>query len=1084
MKKRFMNALLLGALVFASTSTFVSCKDYDDDITNLQTQIDKLAKADELKAAVETLNTAVAGAKTDAAAALKAAQAAQATADKKADAATVEALQKSVNDAKAAAEKATADLEAAKTNLETLIASKADQADLDKANEKIAAAEAAIEAAKTVAAEADAALKAEMTQAIAEATKDLVDKAALAAEVQALEGKINSLTSDGIVADLGNLKTQVSDLEDAAKALKIAVSNMITGIQLFGTIHEGDHYTNVNNNEEWTDEDGHVHNSAYGSYWEGGHGTNNPCDHTLTFTTVAELDNVFTAPDGKSIEFKKGNFAVYGDSVVVRVTPANATLTKEMVSLVNSQGAVLEDVVVESVEKFNTLLTRAAVAETGLWTIKFNLKKDYDADAFKKAIVAENNKNILFAVAAKANVDATDENSNRSVVSEFDLDMNPTVGTKAKDFTVQTMEQDPIGLWNIRNRFYNTEEGINTEKREELVWAKNDADKGIETPAVAATADNTVKKADQEKYRYGYWTSNTTKADCYVLRSDDRNNRPLLISEVDKDIVIDYSVYMNGSYQAYGQKVAGFYVTLDKSHANESKPSEIEAWTKFEYEGLDKLFLGSRGTIKVTSPAAHGDVIGFRVFAVNLDGTLVDPDGRAFYVQVGEAEKMELGAYDAKFDAKNGVFTTGLVEVDNDKFVFEDYMEVYMSLANNTPDADGATPLPTIKFYNADKEQIGRDWNWATAFWETTSEEIKYIEIVIEKGRAAEFIDNATYTYELNIVKNRNVSTVLRTLTLTMKKVMPEAPGFAYLDAQDENQWVIPGEGNYKILSDEDIDEKNAYINLVNVLKVPHNAEMWHNDTQFDITVANSQYKENNQGKYVVAPSENIAWDPASVNRLNIMNSVITEVKDGKNVYAANLVDNTTAHAFAATYNFGYISKRYDADSKRYVTEDYKPAVTSVPKAVVFCSWTKNFSYDAASKITSNKETNKWWLNNTVTWKSTNPGEGDAAILNLGNVPTKIEGRVNENIKPDANTLGGLLVGNFLTVVDNKVSVETTNGASPYFTASYDGEFIKVTQKTDSQKPIKHNETLKFTVEDCFGNQIPVSLTIQVTVVD
>jgi hypothetical protein len=36
----------------------------------------------------------------------------------------------------------------------------------------------------------------------------------------------------------------------------------------------------------------------------------------------------------------------------------------------------------------------------------------------------------------------------------------------------------------------------------------------------------------------------------------------------------------------------------------------------------------------VNSPKADGDVIGFRVFAVNCDGSLVDPDGRAFYVLV------------------------------------------------------------------------------------------------------------------------------------------------------------------------------------------------------------------------------------------------------------------------------------------------------------------------------------------------------------------------------------------------------------------------------------------------------------------
>lgn len=39
MKRKFMSALLLGATILASTSTFVSCKDYDDDIAELRNAI-------------------------------------------------------------------------------------------------------------------------------------------------------------------------------------------------------------------------------------------------------------------------------------------------------------------------------------------------------------------------------------------------------------------------------------------------------------------------------------------------------------------------------------------------------------------------------------------------------------------------------------------------------------------------------------------------------------------------------------------------------------------------------------------------------------------------------------------------------------------------------------------------------------------------------------------------------------------------------------------------------------------------------------------------------------------------------------
>ena len=44
MKRKYLSALLMGALTIASVSTFTSCKDYDDDISGLQSQIDQLKK--------------------------------------------------------------------------------------------------------------------------------------------------------------------------------------------------------------------------------------------------------------------------------------------------------------------------------------------------------------------------------------------------------------------------------------------------------------------------------------------------------------------------------------------------------------------------------------------------------------------------------------------------------------------------------------------------------------------------------------------------------------------------------------------------------------------------------------------------------------------------------------------------------------------------------------------------------------------------------------------------------------------------------------------------------------------------------
>ena len=53
MRKKYLSALLFGALLFASAGTFTSCKDYDDDIKNLQEQINTIASSlEDLKAQV------------------------------------------------------------------------------------------------------------------------------------------------------------------------------------------------------------------------------------------------------------------------------------------------------------------------------------------------------------------------------------------------------------------------------------------------------------------------------------------------------------------------------------------------------------------------------------------------------------------------------------------------------------------------------------------------------------------------------------------------------------------------------------------------------------------------------------------------------------------------------------------------------------------------------------------------------------------------------------------------------------------------------------------------------------------------
>lgn len=215
MNKKLLSAILFGALA-ASTSTFVSCKDYDDDIDRLQMQIDQNAttaandlaskiaalesQLSTLNAAKETLADQLAAAKAEAATAAANALAAAQTAQAAADAA------KAGGDAAAAA--------AAKANE---LAQKGVDGAAAAQNTANAAANAAANA-QTTADKANAAAAAAQKvadQAVAEITTAVARVATLETKVTNLEGIANDLK----VANV-ELNSKVSDLQTQVAAVK------------------------------------------------------------------------------------------------------------------------------------------------------------------------------------------------------------------------------------------------------------------------------------------------------------------------------------------------------------------------------------------------------------------------------------------------------------------------------------------------------------------------------------------------------------------------------------------------------------------------------------------------------------------------------------------------------------------------------------------------------------------------------------------------------------------------------------------------------------------------------------------------
>lgn len=240
MKRKFISAMLFGALLVAPATTFVGCADYDDDIENLQGQItnnattlDQLTKEkiknveteiESLKAANKQLQEALDKAKSE---------------GSDADAATLAAAQKLVEDAQAQLQAALdavngditgingkiSDLDARLLaqdgrlkSVESLLA--ADGKLTLAINDAQALAEKAYNLAEQTAATADA-----NKQAIKDAAENLKSiKESLEGQINTLGEKVNDLSKElakqnaDITAQINSLKSQLDDANKGISA--------------------------------------------------------------------------------------------------------------------------------------------------------------------------------------------------------------------------------------------------------------------------------------------------------------------------------------------------------------------------------------------------------------------------------------------------------------------------------------------------------------------------------------------------------------------------------------------------------------------------------------------------------------------------------------------------------------------------------------------------------------------------------------------------------------------------------------------------------------------------------------------------
>ena len=1032
MKRKYFSALLMGTLTVASMSTFTSCKDYDDDISNLQGQIDKLATADQLSQKVAELQALISSNQTGISSLETKLAEVKATADSKATLdqvkdilagyATNESVTKEANEIVNAAIKALQekDIKDLKALIETA-QGKADQAVKDAADAKAEilktledyALKSDVETAQGTADDALAKAIANKT-AIENALKTLGtgfdEKNTVAAAIEAINGQLTAkntglagldgrlsvieaaLKSDESGDKLTNLKLKIDNIENDLKKIIGEYTTMVTGVELVASYSTWD----LGKDLGW-----------------GGNAVNLKMIHGLVAESSVFSDEVSDKIENP-VTYEKGQDIKDDNSIIVRINPVNAELTKNTkIVLLNSKGESLEDyVTVGEPTKFTDLIvsSRAATVNSGLWKLPVHVAKGVSNEEFKKATQVDG-KTILYAVAVK-NTETQKDAQDRYVVSTYDVKPSYEDFVAKKDFTFNVNEK-PVNQ--IHNRWTGYailgENGSdNSDSNPELAWNSN----GPATAPVTSGDNKNVQNASGDEVRY---------------------NKSLLQVEVGKKFTI--SDVKAGDINAADY----YYVVLDKKNAIESGVSELNAWNSYEIDGVKKIVkAGDKLDLTIKSASANGDIIGFRVYAVNRDGKLLDPDGKAFYVIVGDAITGNiLGNLDAykgvtdkkEFKAVAGVNYSGW-QIDR-----EASKDALPFLSN------GDVPSFSPVYYKEDGKTTTSNLSEAAyiAFNVTNPQFIKDDATVVLKNVAYKY--NNGHRYEVGTVR------------ASYKKVLPAA--FPSDITFRPKQETTDGSGNFKAymkpVSDYMVAAAAKTEGTVDLDNIFYNL-----DTKISFTVKDAA----KHGDKIV----DVTSDPDHVLTIN---------KD--------FIDSKTAHAITASCNFGPISCVQNPETKAWEIQNWVKT-SNKSMNVTFACWESANSYawvpagDAEIKDANN--------NVIFAKKATQPqlqwsADGTNAIVKGEYIKTTN----SYNTTYFGGELNKVLgEKKFLKVKANSAHLYYGAQKDPYFTVSVDANgnatFTQSGVQVENAPVADHVETLKFVVLDAFHHERTISLDVKI----
>ena len=1053
----------MGTLTVASMSTFTSCKDYDDDISNLQGQIDKLATADQLSQKVAELQALISSNKSDITS-LQSELAKKTTLDEVKAVLADYATKQYVNDADKTLQDA---IDALKTG--DIAKLKEDvvkaQAAADKAAEDAKAANAEIvETLKTLATKTELQDAADAAQKAIEALESKNAEALKKAQ-EAITETLKSYATKSDVAD-GDKKTLeslASTIKNASDALALANTNkqaIADALELLGKDFSKENTV-----------------SAAIKTIQGQIGTPNKELGTLD-SRLAAIESVLNGVKDDDTKLGLATKVTNIENQLKDIIGEYTTMVTE-VSLLGSyvdgsltalgktalqftSGTVGKNITFGKAEKAsaNYQVPAAENQQTFVKGTTFNTKSEL--------VVRVNPVN---AVLTKASIKLVDSRGNN-------LDNILEIGEpKPFDKLLTTRAANNTGLWSIpvtvkagvpASQIAQLTKDVNGNEVKILyaVAVNNTSSEAAKDRYVTSTYDITVPKAKD----FNTETASITGIGDVEIQSVNTMAAPIKLSDAisfangtnatgthgtkyipaksGEDITIDFT-------KDYSDIIQYFYVVRDDSNVdnNTSGSSAINAWKSYEYGGsaygrvVEVNPAEKKPTINVKINGVKGDKIGFRIFAIKYNGEVVPEYGSSFVVNVGEDENQASVAGDllVKNAGKN---ETGWLPLTGK---LKDGVKLCTSTtgASNEITADN-----NIKFtveYSIDGSTV--------AAANTDNSKIKFVRFTTNASTdMTAWKDGSKANFTIS-QKNAD-GMVENQIAVSLTKKLPTAA-----DAKKNYTW-----------KDEQLVNGvyTAYVTpTTSWTTALSNATEGAQDLTQAITGLNAT-TTNNVGFHITI--DGIVKDG------NKWNAKDLTADDAWNVSVLpTLIDGKTQHKTTISYNWGKISSdNKDANGDYVLPLETVQTVFACPLTADVQKYTwKKFEKD---ETVNGQTVTKYYDVNYLTY-------GNTATVESVNLLDYIQGKNSYDNTVFGGTLNALINGvtgtttfdaKYVTIKDVQL-VSAVSGQQDYFIASCDGTNITFTKNSSSSNPAKDVKSyLKFTVVDAFGHEIPYSLDFTV----